>query len=292
MDHADVRYLETKRTVDDRARSRRVRDRLLAAIPESPGVVDAGAGTGVMLERLLAWGVRPESYRGIDRSGALVEHARTTLPGELAERYPVDEREATERRDDRSGASADGFRVEGIDVRFETGDVLGLSEGSADLVVAQALLDLVPIEDAMDAIVGALRPGGLAYLPITFDGVSLFLPEHPDDRVVVEAYHGAIDDEPGRDSRAGRRLLDHLGTRPGALLAVDASDWIVRPRGDGYPADEAAFLDYVLGFVRDAVEGRGVDAEGWLSERRRQHESARLSYVAHGYDFLYRTPGP
>lgn len=277
MDHADVEYLESKRTVDGRARSRRVRDRLLSELPEAPSVVDAGAGTGAMLRELLAWDVRPGSYLGIDRSEALVEHTRRTLPRELDGEFVV-------------ARTPDGFEVDGVDVRFETGDALDLPAGSADLVVAQALLDLVPIEAATDAICGALRPGGLAYLPITFDGVSLFLPEHPDDRSVVDAYHAAIDDEPGRDSRAGRRLLDHLRGRPGTLLAVDASDWIVHPREGAYPADEAAFLDHVLGFVGDALDGRAVDADAWLSERREQLAEGELSYVAHGYDFLFRSP--
>ena len=279
MDHTDVRYLASKRTVDERARSRRVRDRLLEALPESPDVVDAGAGTGAMLRNLLSWGVQPRRYQGVDRSGALVEHARRTAPRDLAGSYDVDEGDG-------------GLEVEGVDVRFEPGDVLDLPAGSADLVVAQALLDLVPPVEAMDAIERALAPGGLAYLPITFDGVSIFLPAHPDDRAVVDAYHAAIDGAPGRDSRAGRRLLEHLPDRGGELLAVDSSDWIVRPRGDAYPDDEAYFLGCVLDFVEAELEGSETHADDWLSARRRQLAEARLAYVAHGYDFLYQAPTP
>lgn len=278
MDHADVGYLESKRTVDDRARSVRVRDRLLEALPDRPNVVDAGAGTGVMLHHLLDWGVRPRTYRGVDQAAPLVEHARRTLPGRLAEAYSVE-------------TGREGFSVEGTDVRFDTGDVLDMADESADLVVAQALLDLLPIEDAMDAIARALRPGGLAYLPITFDGLSLFLPAHPDDRAVVDAYHAAIDEVPGRDSHAGRMLLDHLRKQHGTLLAVDASDWIVHPCGGDYPADESAFLESILEFVADATNGRTVDAGDWLAVRHEQLEAAQLTYVAHGYDFLYRTAG-
>lgn len=278
MDHADPAYLERKRTVDDRARSGRVRDRLLGALPERPRVVDAGAGTGVMLRNLLEWGVRPRSYRGLDAAPALVEDARQRLPRALADDYAVESGE-------------DGFVVDGTDVRFEVGDVLEVADGAADLVIAQALLDLVPIEPAVEAIVRALRPGGLAYLPITFDGLSVFLPNHPDDRAVVEAYHAAIDAVPGRSSRAGRELLDHLRRREGRLLAVGASDWIVRPQAGEYPADEAAFLGDVLEFIDDALAEGPVDADDWLETRRDQIETAELSYVAHGYDFLYRAAG-
>lgn len=279
MDHADVRYLESKRTVDERARSRRVRDRLLDALPPAPSVLDVGAGTGAMLAALLSWGLREGTYRGIDRSGALIRHARGTWPDRLADEFEVASRE-------------DGFVVDQLSVAFETGDVLDMKEGASDLVVAQALLDLVPPVEAVDAIERALRGGGLAYLPITFDGVSIFRPAHPDDEAVVDAYHVAIDREPGRNSRAGRELLDHLDERRGSLLAVDSSDWIVRPRGGAYPGDEAYFLGRVLDFVEAALAGTGVDAADWLSDRRRQLSEARLSYVAHGYDFLYRAPTP
>ena len=297
MDHADVRYLESKRTVDERARSRRVVERLLAELPDDPSILDVGAGTGATLRLLLVLGVRDGTYLGLDRSGALVEHARRTLPEELEDEYEVrrgvdDEVRRGEDGASDGGAGGEGFEVGGIQARFEVGDALHLPDGSWDLVVAQALLDLVPIAEAVDRIEGALRAGGLAYLPITFDGVSVFLPEHPDDGAVVDAYHAAIDERPGRDSRAGRRLIEHLGERDGELLAVDASDWVVRPREDGYPADEASFLGRILDFVEDGLSGGPVDAGDWLAERRRQLDAAELAYVAHGYDLLYRAPEP
>lgn len=277
MDGADARYLESKRTVDARARSPRVRERLLEALAGSPSVLDVGAGTGAALRDLLDWGVDVGAYRGIDRSAELVEHAREALPAALSGAHDVE----------RTG---EGLRVDGAPVTFEVGEVEALGAGEADLVVAQALLDLVPPVSAMDAVERALRPGGLAYLPITFDGVSLFVPAHPDDEAVLGAYHAAIDRRPGRDSRAGRRLLGHLPDRAGELLAVAASDWIVRPHGGGYPASEAHFLGCVLDFVEEALAGGDVDAAGWISDRRAQLEAAELTYVAHGYDFLYRAP--
>jgi hypothetical protein len=103
----------------------------------------------------------------------------------------------------------------------------------------------------------------------------------------VDAYHRAIDATPGRDSRAGRRLLDRLHRDGSDLLAVGASDWIVRPVDGSYRADERYFLDCILGFVADAI----TDVPGgdeWLATRRRQLADGDLTFVAHGYDLLWR----
>ena len=271
MNHADGRYLEAKRTVDDRAIDRRVRDRLLEELPGAPRIREAGVGTGVTVPRLLDWGVTAGDYVGVDRDPDVVALAR--------------DRRASECGDERI---ADGFRVDDLTVRFEHGDALTAFDGDrADCVVAQAFLDLVPVDDALDAFSDALKPGGLVYAPITFDGETIFQPDHPADAAVTAAYHDAIDAESGRDARAGRHLLDRCRARDGDLLAVGASDWVVHPP---YPADERQFLATILDFVAEAVEGRVDGADDWLRTRRRQLDAGELSYVAHGYDVLYRVP--
>lgn len=272
MSHADGRYLEAKRTVDGRALNRRVRDRFLRELPEAPRVLEAGAGTGVTVPRLLDWGVTAGGYRGVDRDAGVLDVARERRCAEV-------DGEPTE----------DGFRVGDLTVRFEQGNALdAFGTDGGDVVVAQSFLDLVPVDDALAAFEAALDPGGLVYAPITFDGETVFQPDHPADDRVVAAYHGDIDDRPGRDVHAGRHLLDRCRERDGDLLAVGASDWVVRPRDGEYPADERYFLATILSFVESAVDAPGVDA--WLRTRRRQLAEGTLSYVAHGYDVCYRVP--
>jgi SAM-dependent methyltransferase len=327
MNHAVVRYLEAKRTVDDRALSRRVRERLLAHLPAEPRVLEAGCGTGLTVPRLLAWGVKPGSYHGVDQDERVVAFARSVRPAAM--RYAGHDVTVTDR----------GFTFEGAPVVFERGDALAAfeNEGEADLLVAQAFADLVPIEAAIEAFEAAVRPGGLVYLPSTFDGGTIFQPDHPADAAVERAYHRAIDRQSGRDVHAGRHLAELLRRRPGDLLAMAASDWIVRPRdavspgeegthpteggssptegaphpGEGgsrpteggpppnqrgpYPADERYFLDQILSFVASALAGESTveGFEEWLATRREQLAAGRLTYVAHQYDLLYRTPeGP
>jgi SAM-dependent methyltransferase len=279
-EHARNRYLAAKRSVDDRARSGRVLDRLRNAVGASPRVLEVGSGLGFGASALSEWGVEPATYRGVDRDEGVVRTARWLCP-RLFERagWSV---ERTER----------GCTVAGSPVGFEQGEALAaLRAGTADLVLAQSFLDLVSLGSALDAVRAALVPGGLAYAPITFDGVTLFAPDHPADDAVLRAYHRAIDRETGRDSRAGRHLLESLRRREESLLAVGSSDWIVRPVEGGYRADERYFLDCILGFVADAVEGlAAADVDRWLAVRRRQLERGELTYVAHGYDLLWRTP--
>jgi SAM-dependent methyltransferase len=281
MTHAATRYLEAKRSVDERARSPRVRDRLLAALPAAPRVLEVGCGTGVTVPTLLDWGVDTGRYRGVDRDAGVVNFARAVRPREL-------------RRRGYDARIVDGERAVGdLSVAFETGDALATLRGAsgADLVVAQAFADLVDPETLLEAAESALRPEGLAYFPITFDGGSVFQPDHFADRAVERAYHAAIDDRPGRDVHAGRHLADLSRRRSGTLLAMASSDWVVRPRRGRYPADEAYFLDCILGFVAEVLADADVEGgHDWLEARRRQRRDGELTYVAHQYDLLYRTP--
>lgn len=280
--HARRRYLTAKQSVDDRARSGRVRAKLLETVAPRPHVVEAGCGVGHSVVSLRDWGIKPASYHGVDTDAGIVTFARSLLPNLLRRRGYGMERTA-------NGCRLDGDPG-GAPVSFTAGDALSVLPGAdADLLLAQSFLDLVPLDDALDAIAAALVPGGLAYAPLTFDGVTVFQPEHPADEEVIAAYHDAIDDTPGRDSRAGRRLISRLHDRAQALLAVGASDWIVRPVDGQYRADERYFLACILEFVAEALEG--VDgADDWLATRRRQLSSGELTFIAHGYDLLWQRP--
>jgi SAM-dependent methyltransferase len=293
MEHALPRYLESKRSIDDRALAPRVRDRFLAELPASPDILEAACGTGVTVPRLLSWGIDAGRYRGIDADDRIVPFARWLRPRALRRAgYAVDGRRSS---DSEHRAAAADFTVENLDISFAAGDALDVMEATSDVdaVVAQAFADLIALDRLATAIEAALRPGGVAYLPITFDSGTIFQPDHPADDAVEAAYHAAIDARPGRDTRAGRRLLDSFRQRDGDLLAAGSSDWIVRPHAGTYPADERYFLGRLLGFVESAVSDGDRDVEGfdaWLSTRREQLAAGELIYVAHQYDLLYRAP--
>jgi len=298
MTHALPRYLESKRSVDERALSRRVRDRLLEALPAEPRVLEAGCGTGVTVPRLLSWGIDSGRYRGVDTDECIVAFARRVRPAALqrAGYETSSDSSSVSSGPERSEATpAADFTVSDLTVSFETGDALDALDSASDLdlVVAQAFADLVPLPRLVSAVESALSPGGLAYFPITFDGGTIFQPDHPADDAVERAYHAAIDERPGRDVRAGRHLADLLRRRDGDLLTIESSDWIVRPVDTVYPADERYFVSRILRFVEETIsdsEQTVPDLDSWLDARRDQLAAGELLYVAHQYDLLYRAP--
>ena len=280
-EHARRRYLTAKRSVDERARDRRVHDDLLAALPEGPRVAEAGCGAGLTLADFYEWGVRPSSYLGVDADDGIVAFARHLLPRVLR------------RRGVNAVGTDAGCRVDDADLAFAAGDALRVlpeaasTEGGVDLLLAQSFLDLVPLEDALDAAAATVAPGGLVYAPLTFDGDTAFSPAHAADDRVLGAFQDAIDATPGRDSEAARHVRERLRERDADVLAVGASDWIVRPVDGAYRADERYFVARILDFVGDAVDDV-AGADEWLAARRRQLAAGELTYVARNHDVLYR----
>jgi SAM-dependent methyltransferase len=274
--HGRARYLSAKRSVDDRARSDRVRERLLAAVPSSPRVVEAGCGLGFAVPTLRSWGVEPRSYLGVDADAGTVALARHLLPRVLRRRG-VDARETPA-----------GCRVDGADLAVAPGDALRVlpaaARGRADLLLAQSVLDLVPPWAFVETAERTLAPGGVGYAALTFDGETTLCPAHPEDERVLAAFHASIDGEPGRHARAGRRLVEAVRARGHRLLAVDRADWVVRPVEGSYPADEQWFLAAILAVVAGAVD----DADDWLAARRRQLAAGTLSYRARNLDVCWR----
>ena len=292
-DALDARYLAAKRTVDERAANRRVREELLDRLMAGPVVYDAGAGTGTLLARLLDWGVTPSAYEAVDRNPVVVDHGVQARADELAARGIEVNRDANGER---------GFRAGNTTVQFTADDVLTAAPETADLVVAASLLDLVSVGDAFAQFERTLGDGGMVYAPATFDGGTFFAPTHPADELVTRVFHESIRAQPDRTPEAGRGALSEAASRGWEVIAVGSADWIVgaetdpsddrtprgtdepggggesdrasgetRPSDDvpadgGYPNDERYFLDSVLGFVADSLVER---SSGPLSNTER-----------------------
>lgn len=307
-DDSFPRYLAAKRTVDDRALDRRVWDVLAAELERrggAPDVLEAGAGSGAMVERLVGGGlVRRGRYTAVDVDAGVLAEARRRLPAWATERGIA----AVKRGGGLEMRTADGVvAVELVaadlaELLPEPGRRDSVTGRGYDLLVAHAVLDLLDLETFLPRLLAPLTPGGLCYFPITFDGGTFFQPPLELDAQVAALYHESMDrrkavGRPGGSSRSGRRLLAALPAAGVEILAAAASDWIVLPAphgsGGGYPGDEAYFLRYLLDTIEGALDDHpGLDRHAfaaWLRRRRRQVDRGELILIAHQLDVLGRT---
>ena len=291
-----VRYLAAKTTVDDRALSRPVLAELCRLMPAgAPRVLEVGGGLGTMVARLMDWGaVGAGEYILLDADRQLLDCSRRWLCDWAAARGL------------RSGLLPDGLRVGDLRVRLvhaELGSYLEAAHGApADVLIANAVLDLVDVPAVLPGLLRLLAPGGVYWFTINYDGESIFAPSHPHDDQVMQAYHRDMDERirygrPAGESRTGRRLFHRLRDAGAPALAAGSSDWVVHAGPDGtYAGDEAYFLRSILNTIQNALRNRRdrvepADLADWLAERARQLAAGELVYIAHQLDFVGRSPG-
>jgi SAM-dependent methyltransferase len=300
-----TRYLSAKQSVDDRALNQHVWQSLAAALPcatpERPlHILEVGAGLGTTVERLYTGGMLTNAiYTAIDIEPTLIAEARRRLlQWAAAQGLQVQHNSPEQIQVQRPGQDIT-VAVEAIDLfRF-----IAREQGQRtwDLLIAQALLDLVDVPTTLPVLLSLLRPGGLLYCPITFDGSTIFQPElDPDFDAAIEAcYHQTMDrrlvaGKPSGDSRTGRHLFAHLQATGAEVLAAGSSDWVVFAGANGYPADEAYFLHFIIHTMHTALTGYpDLDAgrfTAWIAQRHTQVEQGTLVYMAHQLDLLGRVP--
>jgi SAM-dependent methyltransferase len=282
-----IRYLAAKASVDDRALHRGVLDWLRSAAfvqgQPPPWVLELGGGIGTMPSRLFRWGVLPQArYTLVDADAGSVRAARERLEGGA-----------------QPGADACPYAFELL--HRDLLDHLSLPEnvGRYDLVVANAVLDLVDVETVLPLVWRVLKPGSPFWFSINFDGETIFVPELSLDRQVLELYHRSMDQREcgGRragHSRTGRRLLEQLPASGASIEAAGSSDWLVWPRSRAYPADEAYFLHCIVDTIAGQLDGHSeLDAaafRAWVDARHAQIRDGALCYVAHQLDVAGRAP--
>jgi SAM-dependent methyltransferase len=286
-----TRYLAAKRSVDDRALNRQVLADLRRLLPDgAPRVLEIGAGLGTMVARLLDWGViGAGEYTLLDVDGRLLRDSRDWLAGWASARGV------------RCEPLPDGLRLGDLRVRLvetELGSYLAAGSGDpADLLIANAFLDLVDVPAVLPELLRLVVPGGAYWFTVNFDGESIFQPDDPRDDDVLGAYHRTMDDRVryGRaagESRSGRHLFGHLRAAGAPPVSAGSSDWVVHAGPDGsYPEDEAFFVECILRTIQDAFADRAAPAglADWLAVRRRQLARGELVYIAHQLDLAGRS---
>lgn len=296
------RYLSAKKSVDDRALNRHVWERLRDSLPSRRPlqVLEVGAGIGTMLERLVDWGLLQHAdYTAIDSMTENMSAARRRLAQWGAQRGL----QVSQPAPDDLLLESEGVQVSLHLLAVDVFDFIREQAGSQhwDLLVAHAFLDLVDIPTALPQLVKLVRPGGLFYFTLNFDGATILQPEiDPQfDARVVSCYHRSMDErvvagKPSGDSRSGRHLFGHLSRQGLRRLAAGASDWVVFAGDEGYPHDEAYFLHFILHTLQQEL-GSHPDLDpaqfsAWIAERHAQAERGELVYIAHQLDLLAQSP--
>jgi SAM-dependent methyltransferase len=293
-----ARYLAAKTTVDDRALNRPVLAELGRLMPPgAPRLLEIGAGLGTMVARLIDWGlVSAGEYILLDADQHLLDRSRRWLSDWAAA------------RDRPSDVRPDGLRLGDLQVRLvqaELGSYLealeAAHEAPADVLIANAVLDLVDVPAVLPGLLRLLVPGGVYWFTINYDGETVFAPSHPLDDQILAAYHRDMDERirygrPAGESRTGRHLFHHLSAAGAPALAAGSSDWVVHADPErNYAGDEAYFVRCILDTIQNALEGRQdqvkpADLTDWLAKRNRQLDAGELVYLAHQLDFAGRSP--
>jgi hypothetical protein len=300
-----LRYLAAKQALDDRSLNGHVwgaLGRAMQARGDRPKILEIGAGSGAMIERLLGVGLLTNvDYTAVDLWAEGLGTIETRLAGWAeAHRWAWNHSHGTFHL----LPPASGGTQVGVQVRPVEADALAFAadpaqRGRYDLLVAHAVLDLLDLPTALPVLLGVLRPGALCYCSLNFDGITAFLPtlDRQLDDQIEALYHRSMDEritggKPSGDHRTGRHLLVRLQTMGVNVLAAGSSDWVVHAVDGRYPGDEAYFLRHILHFVESTLSSHpeldpALFAE-WLAQRRRQIETGELVYVAHQLDLLGR----
>jgi SAM-dependent methyltransferase len=298
-----TRYLAAKKSVDDRALNRHVWQRLTQALPPAASdgpvrVLEIGAGIGTMVERLVEWGwLEHATYTAIDADPETIVEGRRRLPAWMVEHgFRVMEDTPTRQRFERNGQN---LIVETEAVDLQRFAVLAHRRPAWDLLIAHAVLDLLHLPSTLPTLLSLLRPGGLCYFTIAFDGATILQPEIDPglDSQIESLYHRTMDQRriagcPSGDSHTGRHLFAHLRSAGAEILAAGSSDWIIFAGSGGYPDAEAYFLHFIIHTIGTALQGHPQVAPGhlthWIAQRHAQIEAGSLVYIAHQLDFLAR----
>tara|TARA_B100000686_G_scaffold324202_1_gene379657 strand:- start:658 stop:1551 length:894 start_codon:yes stop_codon:yes gene_type:complete len=293
LEYSYQSYLASKKYIDDLSLNQRVLGALSVELnARNTGrpfkTIEIGAGVGTMIERLLEMDLMPSGeYDAFDISRKNMEEAKKRIIAFAKKHHYAIEHLAPYELFLKKGSFS-------MTLKLHDQDAIQIIKSqekseSIDLVIAQAVLDLLNVDEALPSIFAILKPGGLLYSSINFDGVTYFGPTIDDefDSFIEEQYHQTM-----FDSKTGRNLLSRFMDSQGEILSVGSSDWVIYPPALGYDADTSYFLHYIINTVYEALMGRpSVDKhklESWIRKRHEQVDSDKLLYVAHQFDYLVK----
>jgi SAM-dependent methyltransferase len=292
-------YLAAKREIDDRALNTHVLDTLTACLSAEnragpPRVLEVGAGIGSMCARLVERGLFTGTveYWLTDTDQSLLAEARNYLTGWAGKHNFSITWNPDHTAHLTAGATEITISLAPVDIRYISSrpDFYRYF----DLLIAHGVLDLFELSPVVEELTGCLGSGGLCYFTCNFDGETYFSPELPDDRRILDHYHGSMAKRSSTARYTGRRLLGYFLENHAQVMAAGSSDWVIHPGSQGYSAAQREFLGALISLVEkevaDIEENRRLYTT-WIDLRRQQIDAGSLSLVAKHLDILAR-PDP
>jgi SAM-dependent methyltransferase len=252
-------WLALREGADHRSINHAVRFALLEHVVQSNSIsiADLGCGTGSNFRSLAPEITASQSWLLVDHDPQLLQLA-AALTADLAKARSIN------------------VRVHQADL--SSGDLSAIAAQS-DLITAAALFDLVsPV--VIDTMVQSIADAGTAfYTVLTYDGMAAWLPEHPLNSMMRDAFNEHQQTDKGFGAAAGPHATDVLAqafTRHGYRVMRGKSPWVL-DAGLATLREEAD-----RGWAGAVVETGAVtanDAEAWLSLR--QGNVAAVSIIGH-----------
>ncbi len=279
----DADWLGLREPFDHAARSVALARRLAERFPSRrPHIVDLGAGTGSLFRFLAPIIGRGQDWTLIDADAALQDEAF----GHTAAWARRQGFAATSSGDTLLVYTPRGtWRMRGLAFAIAP-DEMTLPE--ADAVVCSALLDLTSA-NWLERLTDSLRVPFLACM--TVDGRDSWLPHHPADAVVTQAFRR----DQRRDKGSGPALATAASSvalrafaARGFATASAPSDWHV-PRWSLRMLH--ALIEGTAQAARNAAPARDATISAWESARLRQALHARLAIRIGHRDILAIPPG-
>jgi SAM-dependent methyltransferase len=295
MSIAFAEYLDAKYPLDERSLNRDVRALFESSLRSHSAlrILDMGCGSGASLRRLLQSGLNGRvELTGVDRDADLLQLARDRIVHDL---------EMAEFELSRSAEVVDARRNrEVVTLRLEAADLSAYEpsqSGIYDAVIAQALMDLLPLERMVERIRRWLAPAGLFYASLNYDAGTILYPAYGNgvfEAALLGVYDASmerwVDGQRCGGAHSGRRLHAALSEAGFDILALGSSDWNITPYCGAYrDADEvclAALLDMIYGEGLRSGQFETRQLEDWLGDRQTQLANRKLGLIIHQIDFV------
>lgn len=280
MGEFSAQWLSLREPVDHAARSDRIREEMLADLRKRHGdslanlrVLDLGCGSGSNLRALAPWLGDNQHWTLVDYDEDLLAAAQAVLRDWAHEVVQTDAQTSVLRHADAQ-----------ITVTCQRADLVSelpeLLAQPVDLVSAAALFDLVSASWVDRFIAHLAAP---LYAVLSFDGHMRWLPEHPMDATVTDAFSRHQQQDKGFGQALGpesSRYLAQALLEHGFNVQTDKSPWCV----ESLPS---AFHDMLIqGIANAGVELGALSREEmtqWLGSRAVAQECII------GHDDLYAT---